>query len=163
LLKDTDRLLVDRYLAKILVRPGMLEITARASEDGPPETLKIAWTAPPGRRKRDIIVPEGVDAAAHRPIHSETRARLVEALAKARQWLQQLISGEVRDTREIAAREGASERSVRMTLNLAFVAPEIAKAAIAGHLPYGTGLVQLTCIPSEWASQWPRVLQSREL
>jgi DNA invertase Pin-like site-specific DNA recombinase len=157
-LKDPDRLLIDRYLAKVLVRPGMLEITARASEDGPPETLKLAWTAPAGRRKRDIIVPEGVDAAAQRPIHSETRARLVEALAKARQWLQQLISGEVRDTREIAVREGASERSVRMTLNLAFVAPDIAKAAIEGHLPYGTGLVQLTELRPEWASQWPLVL-----
>jgi hypothetical protein len=45
-----------------------------------------------------------------------------------------------------------------MTLNLAFVAPEITKAAIAGHLPYGTGLVQLTELPPEWASQWPLVL-----
>jgi site-specific DNA recombinase len=79
-----DRLLIDRHLGWVLVRPDMLDITARASEDGQSETLKIAWTAPPGRRKRDIIVPEGVDAAAHRPIHSDTRARLVEAIAKAR-------------------------------------------------------------------------------
>jgi hypothetical protein len=59
--------------------------------------------------------------------------------------------------------EHTSERSVRMTLNLAFVAPDIAEVAIEGRLPYGTGLVQLTELSPEWASQWPRVLQSREL
>jgi site-specific DNA recombinase len=152
-LEDPDRLLIDRHLARVVVRPGTLEITARQSEEAPLETIKIAWTPPPGRRKRDIIVPPGVDAAVQRPIHSESRARLVEAIAKARHWLHQLISGELTDTREIAAREGTSERSVRMTLNLAFCSPKLAIAAIQGSLPYGAGVSRLTGLPIEWHKQ----------
>jgi hypothetical protein len=37
----------------------------------------------------------------------------------------------------IAAREGKSERSIRMTLSLAFIAPPIVVAAIEGRLPRG--------------------------
>ncbi len=152
-LEDLHRLLIDRHLARVVVRPGTLEITARRSEEAPQETIKIAWTPPPGRRKRDIIVPPGVDAAVQRPIHLESRARLVEAIAKARHWLDQLISGELTDTREIAAREGTSERSVRMTLNLAFLSPKLAIAAIQGSLPYRAGVSHLTGLPIEWHKQ----------
>ena len=38
---------------------------------------------------------------------------------------------------EFAAREGKSERSIRMTLSLAFIAPPIVVAAIAERLPRG--------------------------
>ena len=37
----------------------------------------------------------------------------------------------------LASREGKTERSIRMTLSLAFLAPEIVKAAVEGHLPRG--------------------------
>jgi hypothetical protein len=39
----------------------------------------------------------------------------------------------------IAAREGKSERSIRMTLSLAFIAPPLVVAAIEGRLPRGFG------------------------
>ncbi len=43
----------------------------------------------------------------------------------------------------IAAREGKSERSIRMTLSLAFVAPLIVAAALEGRLPRGFGSKRL--------------------
>jgi hypothetical protein len=43
----------------------------------------------------------------------------------------------------IASREDKSERSIRMTLSLAFLAPEIVKAAVEGRLPRGFGLKRL--------------------
>ena len=105
-------------------------------------------------------MPEDSSPAAHRPIHSESRARLVEGIAKARYWLDQLVSGEVADTQQIAAREGTSDRSIRMTLNLAFLTPDLVTAAIHGHLPYGTGLVQLTNLPANWSRQRDLVLEA---
>jgi hypothetical protein len=75
-------------------------------------------------------------------------ARRVEGIAKGRHWLSQLTSGEVNDTKEIAKRERCSDRSVRMTLSLAFVSPQIAKAAIDGSLPSG-GVAPLTELPAE--------------
>jgi hypothetical protein len=54
----------------------------------------------------------------------------------------------------IAAREHKSERSIRMTLPLAFVAPPIVAAAIEGRLPRGFGAKRLMDLPIVWSRQW---------
>jgi hypothetical protein len=54
----------------------------------------------------------------------------------------------------IASREGKSERSIRMTLSLGFLAPEIVKAAVEGRLPRGFGLKRLVDLPMTWPDQW---------
>jgi hypothetical protein len=54
----------------------------------------------------------------------------------------------------IAARESKSERSIRMTLSLAFVAPPIVFAAIEGRLPRGFGSKRLMDLPLVWSHQW---------
>ena len=71
-----------------------------------------------------------------------------------RLWLNELTSGKVRDTDEIAAREGRSKRSVHMMLSLAFLAPDIVEAAVAGRLPRGIGMTRLTDLPPNWTHQW---------
>jgi hypothetical protein len=58
---------------------------------------------------------------------------LVEGIAKARLWLEDLVSGRVASTAEITGRERCSERSVRMTLALAFLSPSNTKAAVDGR------------------------------
>ena len=70
-----------------------------------------------------------------------------------RAWLDQLLQGDVPDLAAIVTRENRSERSVRMILSLAFLAPDIVKAAIEGTLPRGTGLSTLTDLPMDWAEQ----------
>ena len=86
-------------------------------------------------------------------IRAEARARLLTATAIGRAWLDQLVQGDVPDLAAIAARENRSERSVRMILSLAFLAPDIVKAAIDGTLPRGHGLSTLTDLPMDWAEQ----------
>lgn len=86
-------------------------------------------------------------------IRAEARARLLIAIATARQWLDELSRREVLDLDEIAKREGRSERSVRMILSLAFLSPEIVSAAIAGTLPRGLGLSDMTDLPMDWSEQ----------
>ena len=54
----------------------------------------------------------------------------------------------------LAAREGKSERSIRMTLSLAFVAPPIVAASIEGRLPRGFGVKRLMDLPMVWSQQW---------
>jgi hypothetical protein len=41
-----------------------------------------------------------------------------------------------------------------MTISLAFLAPDLVKAAIEGRLPYGFGLTRLSDLPSEWPLQY---------
>jgi site-specific DNA recombinase len=53
-----------------------------------------------------------------------------------------------------AIREGKTERSIRTTLSLAFIAPPIVAAAIEGRLPRGFGVKRLMDLPMVWAQQW---------
>lgn len=68
------------------------------------------------------------------------RLRLLRAIAMARLWVDELIAGAVPDLAALATREGKSERSVRMTLLLAFLDPALVKAATQGRLPRGHGV-----------------------
>ena len=54
----------------------------------------------------------------------------------------------------IAAREGCSVRKVNMTISLAFLAPDLVKAAIEGRLPHGMGVARLCELPAEWSRQY---------
>jgi hypothetical protein len=40
-----------------------------------------------------------------------------------------------------------------MTISLAFLAPDLVKAAIAGRLPHGMGVSRLADMPAEWCVQ----------
>jgi hypothetical protein len=88
-----------------------------------------------------------------RPIRIEARTKLLAAIAKGRRWLDDIISGEAVDVEVIAARECLSERSARMILSLAFLAPDIVKAAVNGTLRRGFGVSRLTNLPTNWADQ----------
>src|SRR5208337_2716828 len=57
-------------------------------------------------------------------------------------------------SRDAAKLRCACERSIRITLSLAFLAPEIAKAAVEGRLPRGFGLKRLVDLPMAWPDQW---------
>jgi site-specific DNA recombinase len=65
-----------------------------------------------------------------------------------------MLSGGAKSTEEIADREGCSPRKVNMTLSLAFLAPEIVKAAIDGRLPRGVGISRLSNLPASWREQF---------
>jgi site-specific DNA recombinase len=41
-----------------------------------------------------------------------------------------------------------------MTISLAFLAPDLVKAAVEGRLPHGMGVVRLCDLPAEWSRQY---------
>jgi site-specific DNA recombinase len=45
-------------------------------------------------------------------------------------------------------------RKVNMTISLAFLAPDLVKAAIGGRLPHGLGVARLCDMPAEWSRQY---------
>ena len=85
---------------------------------------------------------------------ANARAILIEALRDAHRWLDVLLSDPRLTLESLASREGKSERSIRMTLSLAFLAPEIVKAAVEGRRPRGFGLKRLVDLPMAWPDQW---------
>jgi hypothetical protein len=70
-----------------------------------------------------------------------------------RRWLDELTNGAIANAEEIAVREKCSLRQVHMTISLAFLAPNLVKAAIEGRLPRGIGVTRLRDAPAEWSRQ----------
>lgn len=77
----------------------------------------------------------------------------VAAGSRGRRWLNELITDPTANATSIATRDGCSVRKVNMTVSLAFLAPELVKAAIEGRLPHGMGVVRLADLPAEWSRQ----------
>jgi hypothetical protein len=49
--------------------------------------------------------------------------------------------------------DDSRKRSIRMTLSLAFLAPDIVKTVVDGKLPRGFGVSRLIDLPMDWAVQ----------
>src|SRR5665647_2137760 len=126
--------------------------TEEESTDG--QLLSISWQKPPSRKSRQILIPLGVPRNEVRPIRIERRARLVNAIARGRRWLDETVSGSAANIEQIATRQKCSVRQVNMTISLAFLAPDLVKAAVEGRLPRGIGVERLRDAPAEWSQQF---------
>ena len=91
------------------------------------------------------------------PVRAETRAKLVASIARGRRWLEEILAGAVTGVEQIAAREKCSVRKIHMTISLAFLAPDLVKAAIEGRLPHGIGIARLCDAPAEWPGQYRKL------
>jgi site-specific DNA recombinase len=145
-----DRSLIHTHVARVEVQPDQLIIQLA----GPPNTLAVPWRKIPARRRREILLPEGIRPEQARPIRSETRVRLVAAIARGRYWLDELIGEPTASVDSIAKREKCSTRKINMTISLAFLAPDLVKAAIDGRPPCGMGVARLADLPAEWSRQY---------
>jgi site-specific DNA recombinase len=125
-----------------------------AEENDSAKILTLPWTRPSPYRKREIIQGANDAKTYARSLPANARAILIEALRDAHRWLDELLSDARLTLESIASREDKSERSIRMTLSLAFLAPEMVKAAVEGRLARGFGLKRLVDLPMAWPDQW---------
>jgi site-specific DNA recombinase len=144
-----DRSLIHTHVTRVEVRPEKLVVHLAE----PPSTLQVPWRKTPARRRHETLLPEGILPQHARPMRSETRARLVAAIARGRRWLDELIADPIANADSIAKREHCSARKINMIISLAFLGPDLVKAAIDGRLPHGMGVARLTDLPAEWSRQ----------
>jgi len=81
---------------------------------------------------------------------------LLKAVARARRWAGELISGKVRSVNDLARREGIDGRSVRRLIPLVFLSPRIIEAIAEGRQPVDLTLEALTRridLPLLWSAQ----------
>ncbi len=81
---------------------------------------------------------------------------LIKAVAKARVWAHQLMTGEVSNIVEIAERERTSRPHASRLLKLAFLAPDIVQAILEGRQPPELSVKAMTRrlhIPLSWEEQ----------
>jgi site-specific DNA recombinase len=160
---DDRRVMIAEQVLRIDVHKDRLMVRFRSagteegshSTDG--QTLSIPWQKPPSRKSRQILIPFGVLRNDVRPTRIERRARLVNAIAQGRRWLDEIVSGSATNIEQIATRQKYSVRQVNMTVSLAFLAPALVKAAVEGRLSRGIGVERLRDQPAEWTIRNPRI------
>jgi len=172
-----DKDLVSTYVARVDVKQDQLAVQLSGKPDqqdgkedqalsrksgvhdhANPNIMVIPWRKLPSKQPREIILPAG--GSSHRdsrPIRSETRVRLVTAIAKGRRWLDELMAGTVTNVEQIATTENCTGRQINMTISLAFLAPNLVQAAVEGRLPRGVGIANLRDAPVEWSLQYARL------
>ena len=170
---DSDRDLIERHVERITLTPKHIKLQMRPSSDAAPAgmvaedpghnaigdlrvaTIAIPWTGPmPATVKGIIHVP-----AHNTPIKPARRETLLTAIAKARQWVDDMAQGRTATFAQIARREGKVERHVRLLAPLAFLSPRIVAAIIDGTAPADLTVTSLArALPYSWAEQESRRL-----
>jgi site-specific DNA recombinase len=109
----------------------------------PPQVvITVPWSVATFREVKGIL---------HSPsppprLSTETRDALLSAIAKARNWIDDLVQGRVGSFSEIAMRGGKVERHIRLLAPLAFVSPRLVSDIVEG-----VSLSDLTVtLPSAW-------------
>jgi site-specific DNA recombinase len=144
---------IDVYEDRLAVRMKSAD-AEEPSDPADDHLLSIPWQKPPSRRPRQILIPHDIPKNEIRPTRIERRARLVSAIARGRRWLDEIVSGSVTDVQQIASRQKCSVRQVNLTISLAFLSPDLVRAAVEGRLPRGVGVERLSDAPADWRGQF---------
>src|SRR5439155_2419186 len=165
---DSDRELIERHVERITLTPKHIKLQMRPSSDAADAvtvardaghnavedlrmaTITIPWTGPmPAAVKGIVHIP-----AHNTPIKPSRRETLLTAIAKARQWVDDLAQGRTATFAQIGRREGKVERHVRLLAPLAFLSPRIVAAIIDGTAPADLAATSLArALPYSWAEQ----------
>jgi site-specific DNA recombinase len=90
----------------------------------------------------------------HLHIDAVTREMLLQAIARAARWSDEVRSGKVASVYEIAIAKQIGERHICRLLPLAFLAPTIVEAIIDGTAPAGLTVSRMTeALPRGGADQ----------
>jgi hypothetical protein len=155
-----DRVLVHEDRVELQVRKGALlklvlgqdrDIQADDSEDNSLGHITLPLEAQLkrcGGEVRFLLPPDSAHAKPH-PVPA-----LVRAVARAHDWLAQIMRGDVSNQRAIAAATGLDERYISRVLPLAFLAPDLTEAILEGKQSSTLDLGRcLKPLPPDWKEQ----------
>ncbi|MGD9714165.1 MAG: recombinase family protein [Thermomicrobiales bacterium] len=106
-----DRAMIATHVTRVEVHLNELVIQIRhgddeSDENNAPTVICVPWQKQPTKRRREILLPSSDASNDTRPIRSETRATLIEAIARGRRWLNELTTDPQTKAETIAQREG---------------------------------------------------------
>jgi site-specific DNA recombinase len=170
---DGDRELIERHVKRVTLAGKHIQLQLRQIGDAPAETdadedasrpvseqlhgtvsVTIPWSSTVQAAVKGIIhVP-----AHNTPITPSRRDALLMAIAKARNWADELAHGRVGSFAVLARREGKVERHIRLLVPLAFLSPRIVSGLLDGTAPAGLTITALArALPWSWAEQERRL------
>jgi hypothetical protein len=175
-LPANDRDLIERHVERVTLAAKHIELRARQTVEatqgtdaeriannasGHPiervTTITVPWASPVPAATRGIV---------HTPLHNTPikagrREAVLIAIAKARDWINDLAQGRVASFAVIARREGKVERHIRLLAPLAFLSPRIVSALLDATAPADLTITKLArALPHSWAEQERRVATS---
>lgn len=151
-----DRTVIASNRPQVVIHPNEIRIRIESvgeADASHSQDVRVPWQKQPSKRRREIHLPKSGRSDDVRPIRSETRATLINAIARGRRWMDELVENRDATPKTIAHRERCSARKVAMTISLAFLSPALLKAALEGRLPRGIGVTRLCDMPVEWSRQ----------
>ncbi|HEX9169512.1 MAG TPA: recombinase family protein, partial [Roseiarcus sp.] len=95
---------------RVVISRTTIEIELTEGRDDQDRILIIPWTPPSPYRRRQIIPAESERPSAIRPMRTQERAVLIDALRSAHRWLDELTTNPDQTVAALAARQGKTER-----------------------------------------------------
>jgi site-specific DNA recombinase len=130
---------------------------SEAGENTSSAHLALVKFVPIRMRRRGVevkIVLEGDNAP------SRVDLPLLKAVARARRWSDDLVSGRIESVDALATQEGCDKRSVRRMMRLGFLSPRIIEAIVEGRQPPDLtvmALIRRLELPMPWSAQEERL------
>ncbi len=128
-------------------------LSAEAGDSAPPDHVSLFRFVPIEMKRRGVemkIVFQGDD------IPSRIDLALLKAVARARKWSEDLLSGRIESVDALAKREGLDKRSVRRLVRLGFLSPRILEAIVEGRQPADLTVIAVARrldLPLVWNAQ----------
>ena len=86
-------------------------------------------------------------------------ASLVKAVARARDWYEQIVAGEVTTVSQLAQKSGLTRRYIRLILQCGYLSPQITEARLTCKHRHNLTLKEfLRGVPLNWREQEKRLL-----
>jgi hypothetical protein len=159
-----DRALVEGYIERIILKRGTIEIrrisiARRGSLLAGDQDLEPPSEPPVIFLPRTASTLPAAKGILHTPpqrtvMSPETRHALLEAIAKARVWVEDLVARRVNSLAEIASLENKVERHVRLLASLAFVPPRLIREIIEGSAKPDLTITSLAnMLPFLWGQE----------
>jgi site-specific DNA recombinase len=152
LTKVVDRVkLQDGGASLSLNLSALMDIHTPTSDDHP---IIITQTLPMQMKRRGVEMRLVLQSTAVRPSHVDPV--MVKTIARAHAWWDDLLTGRATNLLDIAERESVSKSYVSDTIKLAFLAPEIVDAIVAGYQPadlVADHLLKASDLPIDWQAQ----------
>jgi site-specific DNA recombinase len=129
------------HVERVTVSSSKIQITLRNAK-GSKRPTEIPWAPKPKAEAQIQLAP------------SEAKAdpKLIKAIVRAQAWFNQLASGHHTSIENLAAAAGYNPKVIRQGLRLAFLAPEIAAAALDGETSIRLKEIQ-KLLPLSWREQ----------
>jgi len=154
--QDKVEVLINKpFLRRVLLKgyiAGSSTLPLKTDEPAAGDLICLEFAARLRRVGREVRLVVPPNSAETMPSHQNPA--LVKAIARANDWREQLIAGEVSGPRSIAKQTGLDESYVRRILGLAFLAPDIVEVVLHGRQPEHLTLEKLrTKFPMNWVEQ----------